>query len=1153
MSLQFILGGSGSGKTRYLYEQLIDMSIKDPQGHYFAIVPEQFTMQTQKEIVELHPDHGVMNLDIVSFQRLAYRIFEELAIENPDVLDDMGKSMVLRKVAAGKKKELIYFKNMLDKAGFIEQLKSMLSELYQYGISLKDLKSKIQSEEVAEEPLLKQKLEDLAVIYQGFEEYIKGNYITTEEILDVLCRVLPDSELIAGSVVTLDGYTGFTPVQYRLLELFLVHCKKVMVTVTIDSRVCAYKESGQHELFHMSRHIVCKLSRTAQEKQVPKEKDVVLKDRPLWRFIESEALDYLEQGLLRYGGAPYDGEQESIRIYRAATPMKEVERTVGEIIALVQKEGFRYREIAVITGDLAGYSEKLIQQFDKNRIPYFMDRKKSVIGNPMVELIRGALEIIEKDFDYESVFRYLKTGLVTEDREMVCRLENYVIALGIRGFKRWNDEWTVVYKEAELMNLEELNAFRKGILEPLIPFREVVRERTSTVSDMTAAVVRLLTELNVEEQLLANQRWFEEPGEYSLAREYAQVYGLVMDLADRLAGLLGDEVVGKREYAQILDAGFEEIKVGLIPATVDRIVVGDITRTRVDHVKALFFLGVNDGVVPMTKDGGGVLADQEREFLKKVDLELAPTAREDGFMQRFYLYLLLTKPSRKLYLSYAAMSSEGKSLRPSFLIGTIQKMFPLIRTEEESSLEVLSAESGKQLLIQGLRNYDQVRDDRRFLELCRFFLQSEEYRGEVEKLADAAFYTYQEQGIGQAAARALYGRILSGSVTRLEQYAACAYAHFLSYGLELMERREYELAAVDIGNLFHNSIDLFFKRMRDQERDWNTLTGEDRQLLVKDCVSDVAKEYGNTILQSSARNAYLTRKVEKITDRTVWALGEHIKKGDFVPSDFEVSFSSIDNLEAMKIALTKEEEFHLRGRVDRMDTCEDPDRVYVKIIDYKSGSTTFDLAALYHGLQLQLVVYMDAVLELTKRRNPDKEVVPAGIFYYNISDPVVEKKSGMRAEDVEHEILEKLRMNGLVNSDLEVVRHLDRTIETESDVIPVVLKADEIQESRSSVASGKRFDMLREFVHGKLGVIGREILDGEAGVNPYKQGTRSACDYCPYHAVCGFDLKTSGYRFRRFKKLKTDEIWQEIEGAKEKEAEEIQEEGGGDDGSQMDR
>lgn len=1147
MSLQFVLGGSGSGKTRYIYEQLIEMSMNHPQSHFFAIVPEQFTMQTQKEIVSLHPDHGVMNLDIVSFQRLAYRIFEELAIENPDVLDDMGKSMVLRKVAAGKKKELVYFGNMLDKAGFIEQLKSMLSELYQYGISLQDLKHGIAALE--EDPLLSQKLKDLAVIYQGFEEYINKRYITTEEILDVLCHVLPNSKLLEGSVVTLDGYTGFTPVQYRLLELMLTHCKKVIVTVAIDPRAAAYEESGVQDLFHMSSRIVCRLSHMAEDKGIRKERDIILRERPLYRFKDSEALDFLEQELLRYGGRRFEKEQDSISIFRAANPMTEVEYTVREISALVQLEGFRYREIAVITGDLGGYSDKLVQQFDRSGIPYFMDQKKSIIGNPMVEVVRSALEVIGEDFSYESVFRYLKTGLVTRNQEMICRMENYVIALGIRGFKRWNSEWTTVYRGAELINLEELNVFREEVLGPVTVFREVIRDRKSSVSEMTAAVVRLLTELRVEQQLLEDGVWFEEQGEYSLVKEYRQVYGLVMDLLDRLVGLLGDEVIGKREYTQILDAGFEEIKVGLIPATVDRIVIGDITRTRVDHVRALFFLGVNDGIVPITKDGGGVLLDTEREQLKKINLELAPTAREDGFMQRFYLYLMLTKPSRKLYLSFAGMSSDGKSLRPSFLIGTIQKMYPLLKMKESMPVDVLSVESGKQKLIQGLRSYEKVYDDRQFLELCRWFLESEEYRDQVQELAAAAFYSYEEQGIGQAAARALYGKILSGSVTRLEQYAACAYAHFLSYGLELVERREYELAAVDIGNLFHSSIDLFFRRMREQDRDWNTLTADDRKLLVGDCVQDVTAEYGNTILQSSARNAYLARKVERITDRTIWALAEHIKRGDFIPSDFEVSFSAVDNLEAMKITLTEEEQLHLRGRIDRMDIYEDEEHVYVKIIDYKSGGTAFDLAALYYGLQLQLVVYMDAVLELEERKNPDKEVLPAGIFYYNINDPVVDKKSGMRPEDVEQEILQQLRMNGLVNSDIEIVKHLDRTIETESDVIPVVLKADEIQESRSSVAGGERFEALREFVHGKLGTIGKEILDGEAGINPYKQGNRTACDYCPYHAVCGFDLKTTGYRFRRFKKLKTEEIWQEIE---EKREETVYEGGDGGYGSEMD-
>lgn len=336
------------------------------------------------------------------------------------------------------------------------------------------------------------------------------------------------------------------------------------------------------------------------------------------------------------------------------------------------------------------------------------------------------------------------------------------------------------------------------------------------------------------------------------------------------------------------------------------------------------------------------------------------------------------------------------------------------------------------------------------------------------------------------------------------------------------------MAAADIGNLFHDSIDLCFRRMKEEGRDWHTITDEERTGLVRDCVGQVTEEYGNTILKSTSRNAYLARRVEHITQRTVWALQQQIQRGDFSPAGFEVSFSAADNLQAMKIPLSADEALHLRGRIDRLDQCEDGDKVYVKIIDYKSGSTSFDLAAIYYGLQLQLVVYMDAVLEMTERKYPEKEVIPAGILYYNISDPLIEKKGQPDEEEVNAEILRQLRMNGLINSELEAIRHLDRGIEKESDIIPVVLKDGAVQEGRSSVANRERFERLRRYVHDKAAGMGREILDGEIGIEPYKSGLRTACDYCPYHAVCGFDKKVAGYEYRRFKGKKAEEIWEEL-------------------------
>nr|WP_130789472.1 PD-(D/E)XK nuclease family protein [Lachnoclostridium pacaense] len=1202
VALQFILGGAGSGKTRYLYETAIRESMEHPDTQYLVVVPEQFTMQTQKEIIRLHPRHGVMNIDILSFKRLAYRVFEDLGVSLPVVLDDMGKSMVIRKVAGMKRSKLGLYGHHLEQSGFINQLKSQISELYQYGITPDMLRDVMRE---AGSPLLKQKLEDLELIYSGFRQYIEEHYITAEEILDILCRELPKWEVLKDSVILLDGFTGFTPVQYRLVELFLLHARKVLCSVTIDPRANAYQEGSIQHLFYMGKHTVCRLDYMARHHGIAKEPDVICSRRPAWRFLESPDLDFLEQNLYRYYGNVWDRPADHVVIYKSRGPAGEAAYVCSRIEQMVQEEGLRYRDAAVITGDLASYGRELAHQFDEAGIPYFLDDKKSIMENPLVELIRAALETI-RDFSYESVFRYLKTGLVYDRAEagdvpgagdvseagdvldfgnltslgnagqpeaaaefdgsrehaglMTDRLENYVRALGIRGWKRWESQWEKPCRGGEKLNLKELNAYRQWILKPLRPLREAFKEEGATIGSVTAALREYLERMGLRGKLEDYSEFFRgrgNPGDENLAREYSQVYDRVLELFERLEGLLGAEKTDMKNYPQILDAGFGEIKVGVIPATIDQVMVGDITRSRLEDVKVLFFVGVNEGTVPQRKSGASLLTDRDRAVFKEFNMELAPTAREDGCIQKFYLYLMMAKPSRRLVLTYAGMSSEGKSQRPSSLIGEVEKLFPGIAVQDEESVDwpVRTVRDGREMLIDGLRKLREEKEgehakapegrdaeENAFMELYRYFYCSDEHREKVRQLVDAAFYSYEERGIGRAAARALYGQSLQGSVTRLEQFASCAYAHFLKYGLELMERQEYELEAVDMGNLFHQSIDRCFAVMKERGQDWRGLTEEGRKQLVKECVARVTEEYGNTIMASSARNAYLAGRVERITDRTIWALAEQVKKGDFEPTGFEVSFSAIDNLKAMRISLSEDEELQLRGRIDRLDLCEDEQHVYVKIIDYKSGTTSFDLAALYYGLQLQLVVYMDAAVEMEERNHPDKEVVPAGIFYYHINDPLADKQEGMTVEEIEKQILRQLRMNGLVNSELDIINHLDRDIQKESDVIPVAIKDGYVQESRSSVASTRRFEDLRRFVNHKLQEAGKDILKGSIGLKPYKQASRTACDYCPYHAVCGFDTKTAGYGYRRLAGLKPEDIWAQISPVEEEE----------NDGSKMD-
>ncbi|MDO5417982.1 MAG: exodeoxyribonuclease V subunit gamma, partial [Lachnospiraceae bacterium] len=692
MALQFIIGPSGSGKTRYLYEEIIRESMAHPERQYLFLVPEQYTMQTQKEIIRLHPQHGFTNVDVLSFNRLAHRVFGDLAVETLTVLDDMGKSMILRKVAADKKRELHYYQRHLGQMGFVNQLKSLLSEMHQYGIT-PDMLDELGGQ--AEQPILKEKLADFGLIYRGFEEYTNEKYMTAEEVLNLCCRFLPEWEKLSRCEIYLDGYTGFTPIQYRILEICLGTCRMVRAAVTADPAEAVYSETDKADLFYMSRHMICRLIDTASRAGAVHEPDVVLGAMPPVRFQSRPRLAYLERNLNRHVGkkkpfperekgpvnaekeAPSGGvcrkktAQEEIRIYQGRNPAQEI-RFICEQIQKNLRSGLRYRDMAVITGDLASYGREIRRQFDELEIPYFLDDKKSILSNPLVELIRSSLEVIRMDFSYEDVFRCLKTGLVLADetgrrRESLDRMENYVKALGIRGFKRWSNPWERQYPGGENLNLEELNQLRQAVVESFSTLREGLKEKGGTGRSRTEALTAFLRELSLEERLDEKAERLMEEGRSELSKEYSQVYQLTMELFERLRGLLGEEPMSLKEYEGILDAGFGEIQVGAIPATVDRVVVGDLTRTRLDRIQVLYFAGVNEGVVPQRKENKGLLTDEEREFFAEQQMELAPSAKESGLMQQFYLYLMMTKPSGGLVVTYAAYTGSGKELRPSAL------------------------------------------------------------------------------------------------------------------------------------------------------------------------------------------------------------------------------------------------------------------------------------------------------------------------------------------------------------------------------------------------------------------------------------------------------------------------------------------------------
>ena len=1163
MALQIITGGSGSGKSKYVCDRVLSESNENPKKNYFVIVPDQFTMQTQMDFVTASPRGGIMNIDILSFSRLAHRIFEETGGHRKPVLDDTGKSLILRKIAGDIKDKVPVIGSNLNKQGYIHEVKSAISEFMQYGIGEEELEQMI--EFAKSRGALHYKLKDLQVLYQAFREYIKDNYITTEESMDILATELYKSKLIPGSVVVFDGFTGFTPIQEKVIGTLMKLCEHVIITVTMD---------GAEEPFSFAAKTVERLKKLAEEYGT--EVLPVMNLTGNFRAAGSPQLLHLEKHLFRYplvackqtgsGEATDDGLAStvgrSIRISAHKDMQQEVRDLCRQIRTLLNETGCAYRDIAVIAGNLGAYESVIEEEFMRYEIPYFMDKTRNILLNPVIEYIKAALSVLTENFRYETVFHYLRSGLADFTAEEVDDLENYVLEMGVRGKSMWThvfagrtlamkkldaraekeaqvsltaksdlrEDETAAATDEQLSTIDMLNALnttRERLLTQLAPILEVGNSADICVKDMVERLYRFVTTNRVEDKLHAYANFFEKKKDDARAREYRQIYRLIMELLDQIMELIGQEKMSLSEFADILDAGFAEIEVGIIPRSVDRIIVGDIERTRLKPVKYLFFVGVNDGYIPAKTGKGGIISDIDREFLKGSNQDLAPTPRDQMYIQKYYLYLNMTKPSKGLYLSYAAMDGQGGALRPSYLIGIVKQLFPGCEMDgrrTQTDLQIGNLYEAKEAFCLLLRKYaeNSISDKEReqFIRLMHLLGKEESDRFLLEHLVENAYLTNGERNISQAAAGLLYGDTILSSISRMEKYASCAYSYFLQYGLSLQERELYGFESKDMGTIFHGVLEHFSNKLLEKNYTWTDFPKEEGEAMVKDSMQEVCMGYTDALLYDNALNRYTMKNMEHIMQKCVSNISYQLGKGRFIPKEYEVSFHVVENLKDLDVSLSEKDKMRLSGRIDRMDTCEKDDKVFVKIVDYKSGDKNFDLAAFYHGTQLQLVVYMNEAMKRAEKLHPGKEAVSAAMLYYHVDDPVVEGTVKMSPEEVNSKVREALRMKGVINSDGDILEALDTSKSAKSDCVTLDYDSKGGLKSTTNAYDSTQMKLLSDYASYSLKAMGTRIKKGEIPVNPYTSGNTDSCTYCAYKDVCRFDEKIPGYSKRNLSKDK---------------------------------
>lgn len=1147
MSLHWIFGGSGAGKSYYLYHKVVAEASKKPDTNFLIIVPEQFTMQTQKDMVMLSENKCIMNIDVLSFMRLAYRVLEETpALEKP-VLEDEGKGMVIRRILREHSSEWKTFGSNINKPGFVEEIKSIITEFLQYRVNEETI-GDLQKNS-AKRYALASKLQDLELVYRYYTEYMEKRYISVEEILTLLADYASSSPLLKDSVMCIDGFTGFTPVQYELLQELLKVCKDVYITVTIDKEADPFMPSETFELFYMSKCFIKKCMEAAEKSGVTAD-DIHWtgrkKDGIPWRFVDNPELALLENRLFRTDSHNSDTglavtlqsetKERSFHLYESYNPYEEVSYCIWKLRQIVRVKGLRYRDIAIVTGNVEMYGRLFENELGELGIPCFLDNSRSVLDNSFVDMILAIFDIVSGGFKYNHIMRFLRNGIVRDYLDFGSDesdiLENYLLATGIRGESMWEKEWSS--RSRDIYDMDVVNNCRQKLISLLTEFYTKIKS-SKTVLDYSKALYEFLADNKMSVYLLEKAESYEQQNRPIEKKEYEQIYRIVINLLDQMAELMGDEQVSCKDYVAMLTTGFSEASVGVIPPGVDSVIIGDIERTRLKDIRVLFFVGVNDGVIPKAVKTGGFLSDMEREFLLENGAELAPTVRERIFTERFYLYLMVTKPSEELYVTYSSKNCSGETLEISPFIRQLTDILGDVVVERNynslSTETKIGNDYGRSWWINGLRDFiedknNDVHTDLSWQELHREWMK----QPGGDRTLENAFFTGEKSSISSQIANMLYGKEIRGSISRLERYAACAFAHFLQYGLGLKERKEYKVDVPDIGSLFHQIIEQFSARLNQNKMSWRDTNDEIIAKWTTEITDKVCQGYDEGVLYSSERSAYMKDRLERISSSSLRALATQMKAGRFEAKAYEISFEQIADIDAMNLELDNGNVMHLVGRIDRIDECNTDDTVYVKVIDYKSGNEKFSLQKLYYGLKMQLIVYLTAATQIEQKEHSDKLVVPAGAFYFHVDDPVVEN---------EDQLFGSYKLNGPINGKLPVPFLLDNALKGPDDklksgavsevIAAAVTKSGAYDARRSRVVDDKAFDNMKKHVKLKMKEFGNGILSGDTSIEPYIMDSENPCTYCGYNAVCGFDIRMSDNNYRPMSKKSDEDIMKELE------------------------
>ncbi|MDK2828655.1 MAG: ATP-dependent helicase/nuclease subunit [Clostridium butyricum] len=1153
MSIRFIYGRAGIGKSTWCINSIAENIKKDDENKLILIVPEQYIFNTENRILKSIGESALLRTQVLSFKKMAHEVFEECGGRVKEIIKESGRNMLIHKVLNEKIESLEYFRKISREQGFYEIVSDVISEFKKYNVEVDSLRN---IEESIQESDLYNKIRELSIIYEAFNEEMNEGYIDGDDELTLLGKKLLENDIYTNSEVWIDEFSTFTPQQLEIIRLLARRCKRVNITLCMDNRDNSNGNQDITDVFNTIKNTENKILKIMKENNISYDKPINLNminvNEGYNRFKNSPELEHIEKYFFTYPFNSFNGKCENVKLYKANNIYDEIERVAKSITALIRSGKYRYKDISVVCRNIDDYEKITSVIFKDYEIPYFLDKKLELLNNPLIILITSAFEILFKDWSYESVFKYLKTGLTGIENSYIDILENFVLEYGVKGYK-----WTVkeIISESWFNNNEELSEEKIFISEimdevrrPLLVFHNKIRGKHK-VSHICKAIYEFLIDIHAFERINEWIEKFDEIGLEDKVKEYSQVEESVIDILDQAVDVMGDKDLDSYDFFKILNSGFNNEEIGVIPVALDQVNIGDVARIKGRDVKVLYIVGVNDGILPASKKEEGILSDNDRNILSDIGIELASNTRNKVFEEQFLLYTVLTISSDFLMISYPMADFEGKSLRPSIVISRIKKILP--KLVEESDLYDLSSYKDKlnkvispiptfnELILAMRKNCDEENVEEYWREVYKWYKDSPEYENKVKNIFKGLDYSNLKNHVNKNNLRELYanedGKLMF-SVSRLEKYAECPFSYFVQYGLKAKNRKIYEFTPPDLGSFVHDILDLFTNRVKKEGILWSELNNERCKDIVSNLIDIRLSEQTNSILNSSKRFKYLSQRFKRVISKSVTVMAEQIGKGEFEVFKTEFDFGNYKTGEAVMLNLQDDEKVYLQGRIDRIDTLDLDGQTYIRIIDYKTGAKKFDLNELYYGLQMQLLVYLDAIIKNSKYIL-EKQVIPGAVLYFKVDDPIIKSKKEMTTEEVETEVLEELKLKGLVLKDAKVVKAMDRDIEGYSLVIPAAFKKDGDFKSTSDVVTEEEFTLLREYVNRKMISLCEDMLCGDIKIEPTKQANRSYCEYCDFSSICQFDTSIKDNKYKIVGKKSRTEIWDnirsDVKGSKE--------------------